>query len=128
MSYEITWEAFGVVKRFYDHLTGDDLKQSAMKLYGDERFDNIKYVINDFLGVTEISATGVDVEEINAMDMAASYSNKGMKLAVVANKERIVALATQYKSSPDNIYPVGIFSTVADARNWLGASRQKLGK
>jgi hypothetical protein len=120
MSYEITWEPLGVVKRFYDHLTGDDLKQTGMKLHGDERFDDILYVINDFLGVTEVSVTEADVEEINAIDNAASYSNRKLKLTVVATDERIIELARQYANSPDNVHLFGIFSTIDAARKWLG--------
>jgi hypothetical protein len=121
MGYEITWEPFGVVKCFYGCLTGDDLKQSGMQLHGDERFDDLQYVINDLLGVTEVSATEADIEEINAIDNAASYSNRKLKLSVVATNERIVELATQYANSTDNIHPFGIFSTVEDARQWLGS-------
>lgn len=128
MSFEITWEPSGVVKRFYGRLTGDDLKESGKKLHGNERFDIIKYVINDFLGVTEVSVTADDVDEINAIDNAASYSNQKLKLSVVATNQRIVGLATQYANSLDNIYPFGIFSTVEAARTWLGSSMPKAGK
>lgn len=122
MSYEITWEPFGVVKRFYACLTGDDLKQTGMQLHGDARFDEIRYVINDFLGVTEVAVTEADVEEINAIDNAASYSNRKLKLSVVATNERIVELARQYGNSPDNVHPFGTFSTIDAARKWLGTS------
>ncbi len=122
MSYEITWEPFGVVKRFYGCLTGDDLKQSGMKLHGDERFDVIKYVINDFLGVEDVSVTEDDIEEINAIDNAASRSNRKLKLSVVATNEGILELAARYANSADNIHPFGIFTTIDDARNWLGSS------
>ena len=128
MSFEILWEPSGVVKRFYGYLTGDDLKESGKRLHGNEKFDIIKYVINDFLGVTEVSVTDDDVEEINAIDNAASYSNKKLKLSVVATNQRIVGLATQYANSPDNIHPFGIFSTIEAARDWLDSSMPSTGE
>ncbi len=121
MSFEIIWEPKGVTKRFFGCLSGDDLKQSGMRLHGDERFDLILYVINDFLGVTEVSVTDADIEEINAIDNAASYSNRNLKLTVVATNERIVDLAMQYSTSPDNVHLFAIFSAVEDARLWLEA-------
>ena len=51
MSYEILWETKGVVKRFFGHVTSNELFQAGVDLQGNVRFDQLKYVINDFLGI-----------------------------------------------------------------------------
>jgi hypothetical protein len=71
MSYELIWEPRGVTKLFFGHVTSDDLVQSVKSIHGDPRFDNLRFVINDFLGCKEISVTAEAVDEISAVDKAA---------------------------------------------------------
>jgi len=120
MSYEILWETKGVVKRFFGHVTSNELFQAGVDLQGNVRFDQLKYVINDFLGIQGFSFSSGDVEELSAIDNAASGTNKNLKLAIIASDPGIIALANQYASSPMNIYPFRIFSTLGDGRAWLG--------
>ena len=64
MSYELAWEARGVVKRFYGCLTGKEFEQAATDIEGDERFDDLRFVILDFLGVTEFSISATSLEDV----------------------------------------------------------------
>ena len=62
-----------------------------------------------------------EVDEIVAVDAAASVSNKQIRLAAVVTEESILALDKSYAESPYNTYPFKIFSTIEAARAWLGA-------
>jgi len=123
MSYELVWEPKGVVKRFFGHVTAKELFRAATDVEGDERFDQLRYVINDFLGITGFSFSSSHVDELAAIDHAAAKTNKRIKLAVIATDPGIIELATQYANSPMNSYPFRIFSTIAAARDWLASLR-----
>jgi hypothetical protein len=122
MSYEVFWEPHGVVKRFFGHVTSDELFQAGVDLQGDARFDQLRYVINDFLDIMGFSFSSREVDELSAIDNVASRTNQKLKLVVIATDPGIIELANQYANSPMNIYPFRIFPTVAAGRRWLGLS------
>ena len=119
MSYEIIWEPKGAIKRFFGDVTNIDLLESVEKIESDHRFDNLRYVINDFLACTTFSFDGSVVEDISVLDNGASVSNPDIKVAVVATAPDIVTATKQYAESPINAYETRIFSTLAESRLWL---------
>ncbi len=123
MGYEIVWEARGAIKRFFGHVSDEEVLQAGLDIESDLRFDHLSYVINDFLACDGFSATPGKVDEISAIDNAAALSNSRIRIAVVATVPEIVAAAEQYAASPMNVYPTRIFASTADARKWLGDSR-----
>lgn len=118
MSYQLVWENRGVIKRFSGDVTSTDLLQSGIDIQADERFDRLRYVVNDFTGISGLSFTATDIEEISAIDHAASHFNKQLRLAVITTHPDIIALATQYASSDFNIYPFRIFSDFQEGYAW----------
>ncbi len=121
MSYEIYWEPHGVIKRFFGHVTSDELVQSVVEIEKDARFDTLRYCINDFLGISGISSSTRDVEEISVIDKGASLTNPRINIAVVAISPDVLALASEYANSSLNAYPTKLFSSLDDARSWLVA-------
>ncbi len=119
MSYELTWEQRGVVKRFFGSVTNDELMQSVIETERDARFDDIRYVINDFLACTECLIETRTVDEVAAIDSVAALTNSRIHIAIVTNLPEIVAAAKQYAESPINVYTTRIFATLKDARTWL---------
>lgn len=122
MSYEIIWERRGVIKRYFGHVTTDDLVQSVVDVEKDARFDSLRYCINDFLGITGISSSPQDIEDISALDKGASFSNPRIMIAVVTTSPEVISLANEYANSALNSYPTKIFSSLDDARSWLADS------
>lgn len=121
MPFDLVWEAEGVTKVFKGHLSFNEVMRSSRLVEGDERFDSIRFVINDLRGVEGIEVSQNEVDEIVAVDAAASVSNKQIRLAAVVTEESILALDKSYAESPYNTYPFKIFSTIEAARAWLGA-------
>jgi hypothetical protein len=119
MSYQIDWEPRGVVKRFFGHLTDHDMLQSVLDTESDRRFDDLRYVINDFSSITGSSVEIPTIEDITIADQGASRSNPSIRIAVVTSSPEIRALAECYARSPLNAYETRIFATEAEARNWL---------
>lgn len=119
VGFEIVWEVRGACKRFFGHVTDDDLMESVTDIEGDPRFDDLRYVINDFLDVASFAVTQENVLAISAIDAAAAITNPNIKIAVVATDAQVRTLAELYANSPWNAYPTRLFADVAAARAWL---------
>ena len=116
MSFQLVWESKGVTKVFSGRLTFKDLMNSSHLVEGDERFDRLRFVIYDLLAVDGVDVNEDDIEELVAIDAAATSTNKNIVGAVVSTDEQILALVKAYGSSPLNAYPIKVFSTVEAAR------------
>lgn len=125
MGYELIWEPRGVVKRFTGKVSDQDMLQSVVESEVDRRFDSLRFVINDFLAIQDITTSVQVVEEISAMDSGAAFSNPRIKVAVVTTSIDVISLATAYINSPLNQYPTRIFSTMAEARTWTASGRSE---
>lgn len=120
MPYENSWEQHGVYRAFSGKVTGKELLQSIQQVEADKRFDTIKYVINNFLEVTEIDVSSRDIKVIAAIDAAAALSNPDIKIAQVATNPQIEKLNEIYSSiSGQSPYPTKVFNNVEDARRWI---------
>ncbi|MDD5248742.1 MAG: hypothetical protein PHY45_07145 [Rhodocyclaceae bacterium] len=119
MAFDIVWEARGAYKKFCGHVADDELLQSVRELHGDARFDDVRYVINDFLPIDSFAIAADTVLYIAAIDHAAARSNANIKIAVVTTDPQAAALAELYIASPLHAYPTRVFATLAEARAWV---------
>lgn len=119
MCYQIVWEPRGVVKRFFGHLTDHDMLQSVLDTESDSRFDDLRYVINDFSGITGSCVDTSTIEDISVADSGAARSNPSIRIAVVTSAPEIRRLSECYANSPLNTYETRTFATEAEARSWL---------
>lgn len=122
MGYEVRWEARGAIKRFFGDVSGTDMIRPVVEIEADPRFDTLKYVINDFLAATSVSARTDDVDYVAAADAGAARTNPDILVAVVTTSPDVIAMTTQYTTSNLDIYPLRLFETVADARGWIEAA------
>lgn len=120
MAYQTTWEPpSGAYKKFAGHVSDDELLRSVSRLHGDARFDDLRYVINDFLDVESFDVSEDNVMYIAAMDAAAARSNPNIRVVIVVTDAKALALALNYASSPWTAYATRIVSSVDEARAWL---------
>ena len=119
MPFEIIWEPHGAYKRLYGFVTASEFKQSIEKLHNDLHFDSLKYTINDFLGVHGHEIAKTDIAMFAALWIGASFSNPNIRIATITTDEKIMELMQSYISSQLKPSHLGIFSNVADARNWI---------
>lgn len=122
MGYTITWGARGAVKHFFGEVTGNDVMRSVVEIERDARFDRLRYVINDLLAATAFSCSLQDVDEIAAIDLAASRTNANILIAAVATMPEIVAAARLYAESTMNVYPTRVFATLEEAWAWIATT------
>ena len=120
MGCSIAWEQSGVYRAFFDRADCDEFMQSLKEVHGDARFDDIRYVINDFTACTEIVFDAEAIREMSAMDMAASVSNPRIRIAIVGASEFVKAGIEAYMAKGLSPYPIQLFASLDEARRWLG--------
>lgn len=121
LGYELHWEDRGVVKRYFGQVTSEELLAPVIATEADERFDELRFVINDFLAAESVVFTQADIDAIAAHDMGAAATNPSIKVAVVAVQREVIDLVHRYIDAAARAYPTRIFSTMAEARAWVAA-------
>lgn len=121
MSYIINWEENGVYCKFSGAVSGNELIQCNGDLYGDARFDDVKYELFDMLDVTELTIKPIDVKKVAGCDRAASRRIRpNVKCALVAIDEHAHILSKVYQSEiSESSWEGRDFTTIKDAREWL---------
>ena len=122
MPYESIWEEKGIHWKYSGTLTGDELLQSNMDIYGDPRFDSLRYQIVDLLGVESFGVSTESMEEVTLMDIGASTTNPRLVVAVVATDAQGQRLNELYDTvSGGAAWETEVFESVEEARVWIGS-------
>lgn len=119
MPYRITWEDHGIYVRYSGIVSVDEVLAYASEVEADARFDDVRYSLNDFSACTGMIRSGPALELLAAGDYGASASNPSVKIAVVTDRQDVVELLRAYLTVGLNRYPVRVFPTLAEARNWI---------
>lgn len=120
MPYVLDWEKNGVCCTFSGKATGMELIQCNNDIYGNKRFDEIRYQLFDMMRVTEIAIEDEDVLIVAACDKAAALTNPTVKCALVTNNEIILSLSILYQKGIEKSPWKGLsFHNVSKAREWL---------
>ena len=87
MAYTLNWNSKDIVYWTYSgDVTGDEIVESTKTIYGDPRFDHIKFKIVDFLDTTSISMTKRHLDMVSSFHRAAAISNPHIKNAILVNQ------------------------------------------
>ena len=119
MGFQLHWENRGVVKRYFGRVSAEELIAPVIATEADPRFDRLRYVINDFLDITSVTFTQIDVDEIAAYDMGAALTNPHIKVAVVVARADVIDLVSRYIKASGMAYPTRTFFTMEEARAWV---------
>ena len=119
MSFKLSWEPHGVYVKFDGKLSGEVLASAVMRIHGDERFDRLRYSINDFLDCDEVSVAAATMEFLSALDAEGALSNPHITIIVIARSPEAIQLVEAYRASGVSRYATVIFPSVAAAREWL---------
>jgi hypothetical protein len=122
MAYQITWKRNAVVFNFFCELNIHEINKASGTLHGDARFDELKYVIADFLEADLKKIEMTQIEEPAAIDYAASMSVPRMKVALIAqdfssSAEKCTRYIEESKrfGSP---WEIRVFNSLEDADAW----------
>lgn len=120
MPYQTEWRDRGVYWTFTGVVTGEEILQSNFDIYGDERFDNLKYQIANLLEAEKIEVSERHMKKVAHLDAAAARTNKSVRVAVVARKADAIILQRLYeKHATDESWPTKLFDSVEAAEAWV---------
>ena len=119
MAYKLNWERDGVYWEYYGKVSGKEVVEASTTIYGDERFDTLKYKLVNFLDADSIEMNNDEVALIAHQHRAAERSNPNIKNAIVIKSNR--GLADKFAAFfTDSFWEVQIFEDLDEANNWLG--------
>ncbi|WP_371324475.1 hypothetical protein VX159_02820 [Dechloromonas sp. ZY10] len=125
MPFSLRWEAGGVVKHHYGHLTGSELVAGAVAVSSDPRYDRLRYIINDFRAVTSDDISLSDIEHYASLRIGAALSNRNVLSPFVATSEPGLSVARMLQQPTyRNDHPVEIFPDLDSAQAWLAQEGQ----
>ena len=120
MLYKTKWEDKGLYRKFTKIVSGEEVLGSNLAIQGDERFDKIKYVLNDFTETDEFDVSEIVLNKIVAIDNAAALSNPNLRIAIVATLESLLAWIRLYgEKMQDSSFECQIFVNLDDAYKWV---------
>jgi len=120
MPYTNTWEAEGLYRKFIGRISGHEILESNFELHIDPNFQQIKYIINDFIHVTEHSIQANHTKIYASTDEIIAETKGKLKVALVVTQNSLIALANNYREEMiDKKFECEIFQTVENARKWV---------
>jgi hypothetical protein len=119
MSYQTSWQGSDVQITFEGTVVFEDIYEADNLLYGDPRFDTMKYTLFDLFKVEKFDVSKREVEEIASLDSASGVWNNHIKVAIVAIDPYIVELITVYKNNMAGTkWIIRGFENLRDAIGW----------
>lgn len=123
MPYKLDWEHDGIYWKYYGKVSGKEIIEASTAIYGDPRFDTIKYKLVDFLDAETINMDKDEVALIAYQHRSAERANPYVKNAIVI-KPSGRELANNFAAFFSNSYwDVQIFQNLDEANNWLGRNQ-----
>lgn len=120
---ELIWEDRGVLRRLTGHVTSEELDASARELQGDERLDDLRAIVHDFTGATDVSVTQDEIEFMAVRASIALQRNAKVRIAFVGNHPVVHALIEAFAGLGRPSQRCHRFDTLAEARRFTSAAR-----
>ena len=126
MPYTAQWKDKGYYVTYTGVVTSDEVMQATYEMGSDPRFDDLRYVISNYLLVQDLE---FDVDKITGIirknakiNAAASLSNPNIKRAVVSVDETVIAFANLYvaeSKAEETAWELKVFSSLKEAEQWV---------
>ena len=120
--YTIAWEPSGLLVKFNGKLSVEDIHEAPNEVYGDARFDYLRYSIWDFTKADLSSIQKEDMMIFVGEGIGATYILKSHKLAIIVKEIHAQNVMTFYIEESIKNGSVWKFSTHENeisARNWI---------
>ena len=85
MSFKIEWKGSNVIISFTKNFIYKDSYEVNNLIYGDSRFDTMKYQIADFSKIEKAEFTEEEIKIITTLEKSSTIWNNKMKMAVVTS-------------------------------------------
>ncbi|MGJ8591831.1 MAG: hypothetical protein ACSHXF_04750 [Aquaticitalea sp.] len=122
MSYKIDWIRNDVIVTFKGTVSLEELREADGKIYGNSKFDDLKYGIYDFTDTDVLEMTYEDIKFNAAVGKSASIWKPYVKLALVSQDDDITNLIMTFINlMKDYSWDLNYFSELDGALSWVGA-------
>lgn len=121
MPYRIDWEPDGACRTYFGDVTIAERRDSFEAITADPRFDDLRYVLTDYLAVASYEVTPDATAEIAALHIGPVFTNPRLLIAAVATRPDVLAAIDQFRRYGFTKAPYQVFSTRAEARAWIAA-------
>lgn len=120
MPHIVDWKTDGIMRVFTGDLNPEEILASNFEICNQPDFSTIKYIINDFTGVTSITVDNEHIKIYASTDDIISSTKGKYLIAIVATKDEHINLAKNYQKEMKNtVFVSKIFKTVEDAQKWV---------
>lgn len=128
MPHTNTWESHGVVKCFQGFVSAEEFIASVEEVAADRHFDDLRYIINDFLAIDDHNIDARVCEPIAAVRFGSMQTNPNFRVVVLTAEPRLLALVDAVNQPPlRGSHETRAFADMASAREWLAKQpRQEL--
>lgn len=121
MSYEIKWSGRVSTWHFYGNIDTDQIMQSHIEVYGDERFDDLRIKVVDFTKVDSVDFDERKMTELAYLDRAAAHSNPRIQIACITDKPETNKLFEAYKERTKIVpWKLHRFENQEQVDAWIG--------
>lgn len=125
MAYEIIWEPEGVIRQFSGSVSAREFMQSVDQVQGDSRYDEMRYIINDFSAATAAALSEEVLTELAVLYYGAYASNPNCRVVFVTTDTALAARVRKVlQQGPLVSYSAEVFPSVDQARDWLATQPQ----
>ena len=121
VAYLMQWEVRGLYVWYEGYVTSGELLEVAQTWQGDERFDDLRYILQDFSGAETITRDVETMKFLAANDSAAKISNARIRLAVFPNRPDVINLVQAYLGAGMRTWTIRVFPTREAARAWVAS-------
>ena len=129
MGFSLKWYPNLIHFHYHGTVTGQDILQSNLAVYGDARFDDLRWEVASFDQGCAIEATFESVRQIAYFDRAAAKSNPRIRILLAGDKRIQKTIYENYAEHAfDGGWEVTTFETCADAFAHAGVKPRTVGE
>jgi hypothetical protein len=115
MSYKTTWVGDeGLYVRYSGQSSVQEVAEYGRDVQADPRFDDLRFVLNDFRACTSMAFDPLRVEALAASDRGASVTNPNICILVLTDSVEVKAFVDAYRAVGLQTFPIEVFSKVED--------------
>ena len=120
MSFKIEWKDSNVIVSFAKCFTYKDSYEVNNLIYGDSRFDNMKYQIADFSKIEKIEFTEEEIKIILTLEKSSTIWNNNVKEAIViSDTVCLSSIVDPYlEVMKETNWDIKIFTNRIEAEKW----------
>lgn len=120
MPHKTYWEEKGMLIEWSGVIEASEIIKSNGAVYGEKRFDEIRYQINHFIDAELANFTEKEVQIISALELQASQWNPNLKMVHITKVPDLIEIIKRYeKRMEDSGWEFLICGTLEEARNWV---------